>query len=174
MRHTIRPRRGGKTSSAQVFQASNGRTQMRMLECRGTSFASADVGWCHEIRPRVDIGRLPARRNARAAARKTNPGIAAPACVPRPVPNGHVQLPRHACVLPRPTPPASCVWRTCRPGFPYLAAQPKRHNRRLSYPPPSHKARLGNMYWAALIAWCAPVCLRGPDWASPPQPARFC
>ena len=60
------------------------------------------------------------------------------------------------------------------PGVPRLAAPPKRHNRRPSYPPPSHRARLGNMHWAALIAWCAPACLRGPDWAAPPQPARFC
>ena len=31
------------------------------------------------------------------------------------------------------------------PGVPRLAAQPKRHDRRLSYPPPSHKACLGNI-----------------------------
>ena len=31
------------------------------------------------------------------------------------------------------------------PGVPRLAAPPKRHNRRPSYPPPSHKARLGNI-----------------------------
>ena len=59
------------------------------------------------------------------------------------------------------------------PGLPRLAAQPKRHGRRLSYPPPSHKACLGNMYWAAPIARCAPACLRGPDWAALPQPACF-
>ena len=60
------------------------------------------------------------------------------------------------------------------PGVPHLAAQPKRHGRRLSYPPPSHKACLGNMYRAAPIARCAPACLRGPDWAAPPQPACSC
>ena len=31
------------------------------------------------------------------------------------------------------------------PGVPHLAAQPKRHGRRLSHPPPSHKACLGNI-----------------------------
>ena len=56
---------------------------------------------------------------------------------------------------------------------PHLAAQPKRRNRRLSYPPPSHKACLGNMDRAALIARFAPACLRGPEWAAPPQPACF-
>ena len=60
------------------------------------------------------------------------------------------------------------------PGVPHLAAQPKRHNRRLSYPPPSHKACLGNMYWAALIARCAPACSRRPDWAASPQPDCLC
>ena len=31
------------------------------------------------------------------------------------------------------------------PGVPHLAAPPKRHKRQPSYPPPSHKARLGNI-----------------------------
>ncbi len=57
---------------------------------------------------------------------------------------------------------------------PHLAAQPKRRNRRLSYPPPSHKACLGNMYRAALIARFAPACLRGQGWAASLQPACFC
>ena len=38
----------------------------------------ADVVWCYEIRPCVEIGRPAARQNASAAARKAGPGIAAP------------------------------------------------------------------------------------------------
>jgi hypothetical protein len=52
------------------------------------------------------------------------------------------------------------------PGLPYLAAQQKRYNRRLSYPPPSHKACLENIYWARPIARSAPPCLRAPDAAA--------
>jgi hypothetical protein len=59
------------------------------------------------------------------------------------------------------------------PGLPHLAAQQIRHNRRLSYPPPSHEACL-EIYWAAPIARCAPPCLRAPDWAVSPHWACFC
>ena len=54
---------------------------------------------------------------------------------------------------------------------PHLAAQPERRNRRLSYPPPSHKACLGNMDRAALIARFAPACLVGPVSPYPLLPA---
>jgi hypothetical protein len=60
------------------------------------------------------------------------------------------------------------------PGLPHLAAQQKRYNRRLPYPPPSHKACLEDIYWAAPIARCAPACLRAPDWAVSPHRACFC
>ena len=121
-------------------------------------FARADVGWCYEICLCVDICRRAARRNASAAARKTSPGIAAPAGVPRPVPpsrhahfpNRQAHLARHACGLPHRAPPASRVWRS----FPWPRSdtsppRPERRNRRLSYPPPSHKACLGNKDRAA-------------------------
>ena len=137
---------------------------------RHEGFARADVGWCHEIRPCVDIGRQAARRNASAAARKTNPAIAALACVR---------------VLFRQT--GKCILRAMlaagrrqhlafgehgsSPGA-HLAAKPKRHNRRLVIPAAIPKSRpWKNMYWAALIARRAPACLRGPDWAASPQPA---
>jgi hypothetical protein len=79
-----------------------------------------------------------------------------------------------------------CIFRTGRrqqlafgghvlgPGLPHLAVQQKRHNRRLSYPPPSHKACLENIYWAAPIARSAPPCLRAPDWAVSPHRSCFC
>ena len=119
-RHAVQD---GEASSAQAAQASNGeqRCTCRSIAARG--FARADVGSCHEIRPCVDIGRQAARRNASAVARKTAPGIAAPAGVPRTVP------PRQAH-LPHRTPPASRVWRTCpwpgrsTPRRPAKTAQP--------------------------------------------------
>jgi hypothetical protein len=79
-----------------------------------------------------------------------------------------------------------CIFRTGRghqlafggyvlsPGVPHLAALQKRHNRRLSYPPPSHKACLENIHCAAPVARCALPCLRAPDWAVSPHRACFC
>ncbi len=122
-------------------------------------------------------------QNASAAARKTNSGIAAPAGVPRTVPpnrqvhlpNRQVHLPRHACGVPHRTPPASRVWRTGpKPGRSTPRRPAKTPQPPPVMPPPSHKACLGNMDRAALIARCAPDCLRGPDWAASPQPACFC
>jgi hypothetical protein len=85
---------------------------------------------------------------------KTNPGITAPAGVPRTVPpNRQVHLPRHACSLPHRTPPASCVWR--------------------AYPPPTHKICHEAMYWAELAARRAPARLRDPDWPASLQRACF-
>ena len=171
-RHAVRD---GEASSAQAAQASNGeqRCECRSIAARG--FAREDVGSCHEIRPCVDIGGQAARRNASAVARKTAPGIAAPAGVPRPP----------ACrALFR---QGKRIFRTGRrqhlafgehapgPGVPRLAAPPKRHNRRPSYPPPSHKARLGNIRIGQRLSHGARrLACRGPDWAASPQPARFC
>ena len=61
------------------------------------------------------------------------------------------------------------------PCVPRLAAQPKPHNRRPSYPPPSHKACLGNIRIGQRLSHGARrLACRGPDWAASPQPARFC
>ena len=165
-RHAVQD---GEASSAQAAQASNGeqRCTCRSIAARG--FARADVGSCHEIRLCVDIGGQAARRNASAVARKTAPGIAAPAGVPRTVP------PRQAH-LPHRTPPASRVWRTC----PWPGRSTPRRPAKTAQPPAvipaaiAPRTRWKYMYRAALIARCAPACLRGPDWAAPPQPARFC
>ena len=59
------------------------------------------------------------------------------------------------------------------PGVPYIAARPRRHNPWPSYPPPSHKARLGNICTGQRLSHDAPGSLAGPDWAASPQPARF-
>ena len=130
----------------------------------------ADVGWCHEIRPCADIGRQAARRNARAAARKTNPGIAAPACVRalfrqtgksilRAMLAGgrrqHLAFGKHGS----------------SPGA-HLAAKTRRHNRRPDIPAAIPKSRpWKGMYWAGLIARRAPACLGGRYWAASRQPA---
>ncbi len=60
------------------------------------------------------------------------------------------------------------------PGVPHLAAQQKRHNRCLPYPPPSRKTGLETMDWAAPTARCAPACLRISDWAASTKRACFC
>jgi hypothetical protein len=122
-------------SFVQASEASNGGTEMRVPECRGTRFCEfADVDWCHENRPWMDIARPAARRNASAAAPKAGPGITAPCYAKR---AGATSA--HACGLPRRTPPASCVWRTsrrsCRFTLHCPTAQPPA--------PPTHKARLG-------------------------------
>ena len=72
------PRRGGGQAPRKLFRRrwKNKEGTCRSVAARG--FAREDVGSCHEIRLCVDIGRPAARRNASAAARKTDPGIAAP------------------------------------------------------------------------------------------------
>ena len=98
----------GKVRTSSPVRMGEQRCACRSVAARG--FARADVGWCYEICLCVDICQRAARRNASAAARKTGPGIAAPAGVPRTVPpNGQVHLARHACRVPRRTPPASRV-----------------------------------------------------------------
>ena len=146
----------GAARPTQVTQEEYDNKEWRALGGVRREFCECGAGWSHETWPCVYISQQAARRNARAASRKSSPGIAAPAGPPRAIqPDSRARLSRCAC---RPSRDGrrqhlASGGHGVSPGPPRLAARPSQRNRPASNPPAGRR-------WAASLQQ-ARFCLSG-------------